>query len=154
MAPGATAASGVRTYSLADVPIAERSTKAGVSGSTVTWISGDLNHTQDLALDNTTGKVTRRYADPYGNPRGPKVSWVDGHGYLNKPVSAATGLTQLGARAYDPALGRFQSVDPVLAPDNPAQNNGYSYAHNNPITQSDPDGLLPGGGVRLIPPSL
>ncbi|MCI0157205.1 RHS repeat-associated core domain-containing protein [Leifsonia shinshuensis] len=51
-----------------------------------------------------------------------------------------TGLTQLGARAYDPVLGRFLSVDPVLAPENPLQNNGYAYSANNPVTNSDPDG--------------
>ncbi len=49
-------------------------------------------------------------------------------------------LTQLGARAYDSTLGRFVSADAVLAPFNPAQNNGYVYAANNPITQSDPSG--------------
>ncbi|GAB3586918.1 hypothetical protein GCM10027406_37850 [Leifsonia lichenia] len=69
--------------------------------------------------------------------------WSSAHGYLNAPVSGLTGLTQLGARAYDPVLGRFVSVDPVLAPDNPQQNNGYSYAHNNPVTQSDPSGYIP-----------
>ncbi|MGO4301975.1 RHS repeat domain-containing protein [Leifsonia sp. RAF41] len=140
VAPGASVASAVRTYSLGDVPVAERATKAGVSGSVVTWISGDLNHTQDLAFNNTTGAVTRRYTDPYGNTRGPKVPWVDGHGYLNKPKSAVTGLTQLGARLYDAVVGRFLSVDSILAPDNPAQNNGYAYSANNPITNSDPDG--------------
>lgn len=47
---------------------------------------------------------------------------------------------QLGARLYDPTLGRFVSVDVVLAPDNPQQNNGYSYAGNDPVTVSDPTG--------------
>ncbi|WP_460633049.1 RHS repeat-associated core domain-containing protein [Leifsonia lichenia] len=52
-------------------------------------------------------------------------------------------VTQLGVRAYDPVLGRFVSVDPVLAPDNPQQNNGYSYAHNSPVAKSDPRGTSP-----------
>ncbi|WP_426625952.1 RHS repeat-associated core domain-containing protein [Leifsonia sp. McL0607] len=133
----------MRTYSLGDVPVAERSTKAGVSGSVVTWVSGDLNHTRDVAVDVVTGKITRRHVDPYGNPRGTAPVWGSEHGYLNKPVSATTGLTQLGARAYDPVLGRFISVDPVLEPGLPQQNNGYSYSHNNPVTTSDPSGLKP-----------
>lgn len=140
-APGASTASAVRTYSLGDIPVAERNTKTGVSGSVLTWLSGDLNHTQDLAMDSSTGTISRRFADPYGNTRGASVAWADQHGYLNKPRSAVTGLTQLGARLYDTTLGRFLSVDPVLAPDNPAQNNGYAYSANDPITNSDPDGL-------------
>jgi len=47
----------------------------------------------------------------------------------------------LGARDYDPVLGRFLSVDPVLNPASPQQVNGYSYADNNPVTASDPSGL-------------
>lgn len=62
---------------------------------------------------------------------------------MNKPTSTVTGLTQLGARAYDPALGKFLSVDPVLDLNDPQQNNGYSYSHNNPVTKSDPSGLIP-----------
>ncbi|WEH30586.1 RHS repeat-associated core domain-containing protein [Streptomyces sp. AM 3-1-1] len=56
-----------------------------------------------------------------------------------------TGLVHLGAREYDPTLGRFLSVDPVIDETDPAQMNAYSYAHNNPITQADPDGLRPDG---------
>ncbi|MEU4821255.1 RHS repeat-associated core domain-containing protein [Actinomadura sp. NPDC023710] len=43
-----------------------------------------------------------------------------------------TGLTHLGARVYEPATGRFISVDPLLDPADPQQLNGYSYANNNP----------------------
>ncbi|MEN0084928.1 MAG: RHS repeat-associated core domain-containing protein [Leifsonia sp.] len=130
----------MRTYSIAGAVVAERTSKAGVSGTKLTWLSGDINGTQDLSLDQTAGSITRRFGDPYGNPRGASASWGSEHGYLNAPVSAFTTLTQLGARAYDALLGRFVSVDPVLAPDNPGQNNGYSYSANNPVTNSDPDG--------------
>jgi hypothetical protein len=44
---------------------------------------------------------------------------------------------------YDASLGRFLSVDPVLSPSDPQQNNGYSYAHNDPVSMSDPTGLDP-----------
>ena len=56
------------------------------------------------------------------------------------PTNSQTGLTQLGIRQYDSALGRFLTVDPVLSPGNPQQNNGYSYSENNPVTYSDPSG--------------
>ncbi|MGW4214795.1 RHS repeat-associated core domain-containing protein [Lentzea sp. NPDC004789] len=54
-----------------------------------------------------------------------------------------TGLTHIGAREYDPAIGRFVSVDPVMDIADPQQWNGYAYANNPPITYSDPTGLLP-----------
>jgi RHS repeat-associated protein len=54
-----------------------------------------------------------------------------------------TGLTHLGAREYDPKIGRFISVDPVQDFNNPQQWNGYSYANNTPTTSSDPTGLIP-----------
>src|SRR5690606_16143451 len=54
-----------------------------------------------------------------------------------------TGLVHLGARLYDPELGRFISADPIMNIADPQQINGYSYANNNPVTLADPDGLSP-----------
>ncbi|WP_406642537.1 RHS repeat-associated core domain-containing protein [Amycolatopsis sp. WGS_07] len=88
--------------------------------------------------------VTQRWQDPYGVARGPVPSlWPDKHGYLGG-YRNTTGLTHLGAREYDPALGRFTTVDPVLKTDDPQQMNGYSYANDNPIGLTDPSGLCPG----------
>jgi RHS repeat-associated protein len=61
-------------------------------------------------------------------------------GYLNAPTDS-TGLTHLGAREYDPATGRFMSVDPVMDTANPQQFNAFVYSNNNPVTFSDPSGL-------------
>ncbi|MEU5438512.1 RHS repeat-associated core domain-containing protein, partial [Streptomyces sp. NPDC020719] len=91
--------------------------------------------------------VTRRAYDPYGAPRGTTpANWIDNHGYLGKPVDAASGLDLLGARNYDPALGRFLSVDPVLEVGDPNQMGGYTYAGNDPVNGSDPTGLMRDGG--------
>ncbi|MBD0734394.1 polymorphic toxin-type HINT domain-containing protein [Streptomyces sp. CBMA29] len=59
-------------------------------------------------------------------------------------AKGATGLTHLGARDYDPTTGRFISLDPVLELTDPQQINGYSYASGNPVTGSDPTGLMNG----------
>ena len=89
----------------------------------------------------------RRFT-PFGAPRGEVAgSWPDRRGFLGKPVDADTGLTDVGARKYDPVLGRFLSLDPVFDPADPQSLNGYAYANGNPATFSDPTGLyacLPG----------
>ena len=53
----------------------------------------------------------------------------------------STGLTFLRARYYDPTSGRFISPDSVQ-PNNPGTQGFdlYSYAANNPATQTDPSG--------------
>jgi hypothetical protein len=56
-------------------------------------------------------------------------------------------LVDVGARAYDPTTGRFESVDPLLNMADPQSMNGYTYADANPVTGSDPTGLYtPGMG--------
>ncbi|MET7713454.1 RHS repeat-associated core domain-containing protein [Streptomyces sp. NPDC005407] len=57
-------------------------------------------------------------------------------------MDTITGFTHIGARDYDPATGRFISVDPVMDLTNPQQMQGYSYANNTPVTSSDPSGLF------------
>jgi len=59
-----------------------------------------------------------------------------------KPQDAATGLTSVGARWYDPASGMFQSLDPVFEATSPQQQNGYTYAGADPVSSSDPSGKL------------
>ena len=69
-------------------------------------------------------------------------AWPAGNqGFVGGTTNAETGLTRLGAREYDPALGRFISVDPLIDRDDPQQLNGYAYANNSPATMTDPDGL-------------
>jgi RHS repeat-associated protein len=104
-----------------------------------------------LTLDDTAQNPQWRQYTPYGAPRGTAPSnWPDTNGFLGKPTDADTGLTMIGARAYDPALGQFLSLDPILNPAEPADLNGYTYADDNPITDSDPSGdeVSWGGGVN------
>lgn len=58
---------------------------------------------------------------------------------------AALGLHHLGARLYDPALGRFLSRDPLLATRTATTSNPYSFANNDPVNLSDPTGLTTEG---------
>jgi RHS repeat-associated protein len=64
-----------------------------------------------------------------------------GRGYTGHEHLLAFGLINMNARLYDPALGRFLSPDPyVQAPDFTQNFNRYSYALNNPLVYTDPDG--------------
>src|SRR5699024_9590808 len=46
------------------------------------------------------------------------------------------------ARLYDPKLGRFLSVDPLIAhPSSTQAINPYSYVENNPLNKTDPTGM-------------
>lgn len=144
---------GIRSYSTGPdgQVIATRST-AGGSTPALSWLAGDDHGTSSLAMDAATQAVTKRYTDPFGGTRGtPPASWPDDKSFLGAPEDDATGLTQIGDRQYDPAIGGFISVDPVLQLDQPQTLGGYTYGSNNPATYSDPsgDGLL--CGVRDEP---
>jgi RHS repeat-associated protein len=137
---GSATASAVRTYTANGTAIAERTTVAGVSGTTLRWLATDNHDTALLEVNSTSGAITSRYQDPYGNPRGTTTTWSTSHTFLNADQADTSNTIQLGARAYDSTLGRFLSVDSVLAPMNPLQDNGYAYAANDPIMKADPSG--------------
>jgi len=64
-----------------------------------------------------------------------------GPGYTGHYRDVGTGLVYMQQRYYDPAIGRFLSVDPVSTdPKTGASFNRYSYANNNPYRFIDPDG--------------
>ncbi|WP_203900607.1 polymorphic toxin-type HINT domain-containing protein [Virgisporangium aliadipatigenens] len=125
-----------RFYEFGGGPVAQR-TAAGV-----TWLTTDYHGTQQIAIDAATQNVTQRRETPFGLARGVAPTWVNEKGFVGGTVDP-TGLTHLGAREYDPALGRFVSVDPIVDYGDLQQMNGYSYANNMPTSASDPDGLKP-----------
>lgn len=114
------------------------------TGGGLSWLAADHHGTGTLAVDAGDLSVTERATDPYGNPRGAVTggTWPDDKGFLGAPTDP-TGLVHLGAREYDPLIGRFISVDPIMALTDPQQMHGYAYANSNPLTFSDPSGLSP-----------
>jgi len=116
------------------------------SSGTVAYQIANAQGTAETTIDASSLAVTRRYYDPYGNPRGTQpTTWVstdENHGFLGQPTDPTTGLDLLGARTYDPTEGRFTSPDPVFEAGQPNQMGGYTYAADNPTTGSDPSGLM------------
>ncbi|WP_067140463.1 RHS repeat domain-containing protein [Microtetraspora malaysiensis] len=134
-----------RYYTHDTVAVAVRTTKG------VSFLADDQNGTAELAINATTQQVTQRRFKPFGQVRGaPPGAWPGEKGFVGGSADESTGLTHLGAREYDPATGRFISVDPVIDNHDPQQMNGYAYANNNPITFSDPDGRFWGNPLALL----
>ncbi|MEU3604672.1 polymorphic toxin-type HINT domain-containing protein [Streptomyces sp. NPDC035033] len=105
------------------------------------FLLADRNGSSTTSVDADTKTVTRRKFTPFGENRGTAPSvWPDDKGYLGG-AKDATGLTHLNAREYDPALGRFISVDPLMDIAESQTMNPYAYGNNSPITFSDPSGL-------------
>jgi len=64
-----------------------------------------------------------------------------GPGYTGHYRDVGTGLVYMQQRYYDPAVGRFLSVDPVAADLKSGLGfNRYVYANSNPYAFIDPDG--------------
>ncbi|MFF5358472.1 RHS repeat-associated core domain-containing protein [Streptomyces scabiei] len=130
--------SGTRYYSHGGQKIAVRTT-AGV-----TWLVGGQNGTAEIAIKAADSAITQRRTLPFGDVRGAKPAvgaWPGDKSFVGGTADATTGLIQLGARAYDPAAGRFVSVDPVLNVADPQHLNAYAYGRNNPLAFPDPTGL-------------
>jgi RHS repeat-associated protein len=121
------------------------------SSGSVTYQIANAQGTATTAVDASSLAVTRRAYDPWGNPRGTgPSSWVapdENHGFLGKPTDPSSGLNLLGARNYDPTIGRFLTPDPLFEAGDPNQMGGYTYAGDNPASLSDPTGLFGWGTI-------
>ncbi|MBR7833490.1 hypothetical protein KDL01_09450 [Actinospica durhamensis] len=126
-----------RYYALADGTAVRTGT-----GNNYDFELSDQHHTNDLYLDYTAQTPTWRQFDPFGNARGTAVTWVDNRTFLNDVTDTETGLTDIGARWYDAAIGRFESLDPVFEATDTLALGGYAYTDGNPITSSDPTGQM------------
>ena len=130
-----------RYYDFGGAPVATRSA-AGVS-----WLANDPQGTAMVTINAVTQVYAVRRQDPYGNQRGNGVgTWPS---TMDKGFVGATkdntGLTHVGAREYDPVLGRFISPDPVLRGFDPQHFDTYAYGMHNPFGFPDPTGTDPQG---------
>jgi RHS repeat-associated protein len=106
----------------------------------LTWQVSDRQGSATLQVTDRTGVVARAYTDPYGAPRPSTTTLATDRGWLQK-TKDTTGLVDLGARYYDPVLGRFLSPDPLSVQVTAQSANAYAYSNNNPVTYTDPTGL-------------
>jgi RHS repeat-associated protein len=109
-----------------------------------------------VMVTDEAGAVTEQHGfDAFGLPLAGDWKSSDGllHGATTGPERLAeqgfTGhehldrhrLVHMGGRIYDPQLGRFMSVDPLIQSRTSTQSmNAYSYVMNNPLSGIDPSG--------------
>lgn len=124
------------------------------AGRAVRYIHKDRLGSTDTITDQDGNTIERHGYDVFGKPL--SSIWEDNGGLLHSGEFAAESTMQgftehehldnhrlihMGGRAYDPNLGRFLSVDPVIQNlSNSQAINPYSYILNNPLSGVDPTG--------------
>jgi RHS repeat-associated protein len=105
------------------------------------------------AADEAGNLLWREDYTPYGDrlindpATANETRWYTGHVH-----DQDTGLTYMGARYYDPTLGRFMGVDPAEFQESAIHSfNRYAYANHNPYRYIDPDGNFPIDYITDIP---
>ncbi|MEV4621174.1 RHS repeat-associated core domain-containing protein [Asanoa sp. NPDC049573] len=111
------------------------------TGGQVTWLVTDQQNTQTIAVAAGNQAITTRRQLPFGETRGSAPSWPNAKGFVGGDKDPS-GLTHVGAREYDPSIGRFISADPVFDGLDPQSLTGYAYAANTPVTSTDPTGKM------------
>lgn len=111
------------------------------------WFATDYQNSVARAVVNTLAPyapLNTQLWYPYGALRGYDPNPYTRRGYIGQNEDPS-GYLYLNHRYYDPNLGQFLSVDPVVA----TTGQPYLYAQGNPVTRSDPSGLDPDTDARI-----
>jgi RHS repeat-associated protein len=112
------------------------------AATTITYYHNDLLGSPVAATDASAHVIWRESYRPYGERlTNDPASTGNDVWYTSRRQDADTGLVYMGARYYDPVVGRFVSKDPVgFDPGNIQSFNRYAYANDNPYRFVDPSG--------------
>jgi RHS repeat-associated protein len=113
-----------------------------VSG--VFYFVGDQVGSLSVVTDSAGSLVERVSYTPFGEVAGMSgADFSGGFRFAGARWDEVAELYDFGARFYDPSLGRFLSIDPVLGnPLDPRGLNPYGYALGNPVTYADLGGYV------------
>src|SRR5690606_1401141 len=113
--------------------------KAGV----VYWLLTDHLGSTALTLNSSGSKVGELRYKAYGETRYTWGTTPTDYRFTGQRQTESLGLYHMGARWYDPYLGRWLSPDSIVPePGNPQSLNRYSYAKNSPVRFVDPTGYF------------
>jgi RHS repeat-associated protein len=115
------------------------------SASTVVYYHNDIAGSPVVATDASGQVLWRESYRPYGERlTNSAASTANDVWFTSRRQDVDTGLVYMGARYYDPVIGRFMSTDPAgFDEKNVHSFNRYAYANNNPLKFNDPDGRSP-----------
>ncbi|MEZ2416347.1 RHS repeat-associated core domain-containing protein [Luteibacter sp. RCC_6_2] len=109
------------------------------AAETVTYFYADQQGTVLASADAAGNVLSMTDYRPYGAVA--RGALQEGPGYAGHVEDTDSGLIYMQARYYDPASGRFLSVDPVTTTAGDALRFGrFTYAVNNPVRLVDPNG--------------
>ena len=119
--------------------IAERFANWDGTHPVVEYVHGDLLGSS-VARTTSKGAITERERS-LSCGQALDGSKREAPGFTGHMEDPGLGLVYMQQRYYDPAIGRFLSVDPVGLLSDPVNHvNRYRYARNNPYRFIDPDG--------------
>jgi RHS repeat-associated protein len=106
-------------------------------------------HGDVVNLTDSTGEITKSYTyDAFGVEKNIDDSDTNAFRYCGEYYDSESGTIYLRARYYDPSTGRFVSRDSYAGKnEDPLSLNRYTYCHNNPTNNVDPNGKF---AVALI----
>jgi RHS repeat-associated protein len=138
--------------------VAQMRRSAGGSNPIVSYLHDDNLGSIESITDGQGVAIEQRSYDPLGNRQKPQdrgrplttgaISTIR-LGFAGQTHDAETGMIDMSARIYDPAIGHFLSADPLVSDPGDGQSwNRYAYVRNNPLTLTDPSGLQASGIER------
>ncbi len=117
------------------------------AGGTRHYYLTDIRGSVVGLLDNA-GALAQTYKyDPYGTVTATTGSVTNPFQYTGAHLSpdGSSGLYRMGARYYNPALGRWTQQDPIDQAADLRDGNRYAYAAADPINMVDPAGTCSAG---------
>ena len=120
---------------------------SSISASPVLYLHDDT--VGSIAVTNSTAATTRLRYDPFGlrisatNPTQAPATIPTTIGFTGHEMDDEWNYINMKGRLYDAKIARFLTPDPVLlAPHFSNSYDRYGYALNNPMTYTDPSGLM------------
>lgn len=117
-------------------------------GSSDMLVNGTAGSVGNISVQESFGAFGQRRASNWGTGGPSSADWTaiakaTRRGFTFHEHLDNIGLTHMNGRVYDPTVGRFLSVDPVIGDLSDSQSaNPYAYVGNRPLSAIDPSGYI------------